>query len=369
MQRSSRDVPEQTSGSSSSSDKSERLGVLPRAVSADDGALRKAALQVQKDLAGVEIPEVTSVAALSAAATSSIGNTPLAAGQDTPATAESAVSDAPNRLSPALLRALDAETDTQSGRQSGFPASLAVQPAGSRRGSNDSIAEPLPSSAYAESKSRGPDGRKGSGLESKPTATAGKSQPSRFAVSPRGAPGPAAPESESSDSEGYPEPTPGGAGAGATPGQGTAAPSRGLAVAVPAANRAGSEADGAQDMESPSSARPLLAGPFSTAVVGAPGPVHVSPKGSVIGFMPVPHGQHPLHGEDDSMVRRPLTLLLAHVTPHSCLLGIMTVAHAVLHNRRKHSCCVTPHYMAVSVQCLSTQAHVNPCVAVLAAMA
>lgn len=305
MQRSSKDVPEQSPGSSSSSEKSERLGALPRAVSADDGALRKAALQVQKDLAGIEIPEVTSVAALSAAAILSIGNNPLAAGQDTPATADSAVSDAPNRLSPALLRALDAETDTQSGRQSGFPASVAVQPASSRRGSNDSVAEPLPSSAYAESKSRGPDGRKGGVLESKPTTTAGKSQPSRFAVSPRGAPGPAATESESSDSEGYPEPSPRGAGARATPGRGTAAPSRGLAVAVPAANRTGSGADGAQDMESPSSARALLAGPFPSAVVGAPGPVHVSPKGSVIGFMPVPHGQHPLHGEDDSMVRRP----------------------------------------------------------------
>lgn len=29
----------------------------------------------------------------------------------------------------------------------------------------------------------------------------------------------------------------------------------------------------------------------------------------------------------------------------------MTVTHAVLHNGRKHSCCATPHYMAVSVEC------------------
>lgn len=298
MQSSSKDAPEENSGSSSSSEGSERLGVLARAVSADDGALKKAALQVQKDLAGVEIPEVTSVAALSAAATASIGNTPLAAGQDTPATA---ATDASSRLSPALLRALDAETDTQSGRQSGVPASLAVQPAGSRRGSSDSVAEPLPSSAYAVSRPNAPDSRKESAMA---TGTAGKPQPSRFAASPRGAPGPAASESGSSDSEGFLEPS-AGAGARATPGRNTAAPSRGLTVAVPAGGMRGTEADVPQDTESPSSARPLLAGPFSTGVVRTPGPVHVSPKGSVIGFMPVPPGQHPLHGEDDSMVRRP----------------------------------------------------------------
>lgn len=286
MQRSSKDVPEGSEGSSSSSDEPERLGVLARAVSADDGALKKAALQVQKDLAGVEIPEITSVAALSAAATAPIGSAPLAAGQDVPATADMTQVET-SRLSPALLRALDAETETKSGRQAGASASLAVQPADSRRGTGDSVAEPMPATAYA-----------------------GKPQPSRFAASPQRATGPVAPESESSSSgasEDYPDHS-AKAGARTAPAKGTAAEARGLTVAVKANSRMRTVSDLSQDLESPSSARPLLAGP-SSALPSAPGPVHVSPKGSVIGFMPVPAGQHPLHGEDDSMVRCPHALL------------------------------------------------------------
>lgn len=281
MQRSSKDVPEGSEGSSSSSDEPERLGVLARTVSADDGALKKAALQVQKDLAGVEIPEITSVAALSAAATAPIGSAPLAAGQDIPATADTAQVET-SRLSPALLRALEAETETKSGRQAGASASLAVQPADSRRGTGDSVAEPMPATAYA-----------------------GKPQPSRFAAGPQRATGPVAPESESSSnaSEDYPDPS-AKAGARTAPVKDTAAEARGLTVAVNANSTMRTVSDLSQDMESPSSARPLLAGP-SSALPSAPGPVHVSPKGSVIGFMPVPAGQHPLHGEDDSMVRCP----------------------------------------------------------------
>ena len=294
MQRSSKDVSEGSRGSGSSTEESERLGVLARAVSADDGALKKAALQVQKDLAGVEIPEVTSVAALSAAATASIGSTPLAAGQDTPATADTAQVEA-SRLSPALLRALDAETETKAGRQSGVPASLSVQTADSRRGTGDSVAEPMPATAYA-----------------------GKPQPSRFA-GPQKAPGPAAPESESSSSsasEGYPD-TSRRTGVTTAPDKDTAAEAMGLTVAVKAANRMRTVSD--PDMESPPSARPLLAGPSSAV----PGPVHVSPKGSVIGFMPVPASQHPLHGEDDSMVRR------VHSAPF-CAMDLCLAWHALI---------------------------------------
>ena len=337
MQRSSKDVPEENSGSSFSSEESEHVGVLARAVSADDGALKKAVLQVQKDLAGIEIPEVTSVAALSAAATASMGNTPLAAGQDTPATADAASTET-SRLSPALLRALDAETETKSGRQSAVPASLAVQPADSRRGTGDSVAEPLPSSAYGKSRSPAPDGRKDSLFEPMPaTAYAGKPQPSRFAASPRGAPGPAAPESESSDSvasEDYPE-SPLRADAAPTPGRDTAAEAMGLTVAVKAASRMRTESDVSQDMDSPLSARPLLAGPSSAALSPAPGPVHVSPKGSVIGFMPVPAGQYPLHGEDDSMVRRPrLALFCPFNLPMAC--SHAAVTYAMLHSSKKY---------------------------------
>ena len=309
MQRGSKDFPEGSRGSSSSSEASERLGVLARAVSADDGALKKAALQVQKDLAGVEIPEITSVAALSAAATAPIGSTPLAAGQDTPVTADTAQVET-SRLSPALLRALDAETETQAGRQSGVPASLSVQPADSRRGTGDSVAEPMPATAYA-----------------------GKPQPSRFAANPQRAPGPAAPESESSSSnasEDYPD-TYGRTGATTAPDKDKAAEAMGLTVAVKAASRMRTVSDLSQDLESPSSARPLLAGP-SSALPSAPGHVHVSPKGSVIGFMPVPASQHPLHGEDDSMVRRPHSVPL--YVFHLCLAWAcshVTVTPAVLH--------------------------------------
>ena len=116
MQRSSKDVPEGSEGSSSSSDEPERLGVLARAVSADDGALKKAALQVQKDLAGVEIPEITSVAALSAAATAPIGSAPLAAGQDIPATADTTQVET-SRLSPALLLLMQRQRRSLAGKQ------------------------------------------------------------------------------------------------------------------------------------------------------------------------------------------------------------------------------------------------------------
>jgi len=72
------------------------------------------------------------------------------------------------------------------------------------------------------------------------------------------------------------------------------------------------ESDVSQDADnSPSSARPLLAGPSSSALAAAPGSVTVSPKGSVVGFMPVPAGQHPLESEDyDTMV----SLILYNLT-------------------------------------------------------
>lgn len=302
MQRSSKDVPEEDS--SSSSGESEARGMLPRTVSADDGALKKAALQVQKDLAGIAIPEVTSVAALSAAATAPIGNTPLAAGQDVPSIAKTTAVETA-RLSPELLRALDAQTEAQPVRQSAVPASLAVQPADSRRGTNDSVAEPLPSSAYAKGRSSATDGRKDSVYEPLPqSAYAGKPQPSRFAASPRGAPGPAASDSEDSESvasEGYPE-APLRASGGVASGRGTAAEAMGLTVAVKAASRMRTESDISQDAEGPASARPLLAGTSSAALAATPGSVHVSPKGSVVGFMPVPATHHPLHADDDNMV-------------------------------------------------------------------
>ena len=302
MQRSSKDVPE--GDSSSSSGESEPRGILPRTVSADDGALKKAALQVQKDLAGVAIPEVTSVAALNAAATAPIGNTPLAAGQDAPSIANPTAGE-PSRLSPELLRALDAQTEAQPVRQSAVPASLAVQPADSRRGTNDSVAEPLPSSAYAKGRSSATGGRKDSVYEPLPqSAYAGKPQPSRFAASPRGPPDPAASDSEDSDSvasEDYPE-APLRAGGKAAPGRSTAAEAMGLTLAVKAASRMRTESDISQDTEGPTSARPLLAGTSSAALAAAPGSVHVSPKGSVVGFMPLPATHHPLHGDDDNMV-------------------------------------------------------------------
>ena len=301
MQRSSKDAIEETAGSSSSSEEAEPRGVLPRTVSADDGALKKAALQVQKDLAGIEIPEITSVAAQSAAATAPIGSAPLAASQDAPSIANPTVVET-SRLSPELLRALDAQTEALPGLQSGVPASLAVQPADSRRGTNDSVAEPLPSSAYTKGRSGAPEGRKDSVYEPLPaSAYAGKAQPSRFAASPRGVPGPAASDSEGSESSsGSRDPSPRG-GRGAAPSKASAAEAMGLTVAVKAASRMRSESNISQDIESPSSARPLLVGASSAALAAAPGSVHVSPKGSVVGFMPIPSNQHPLN-EDDSMV-------------------------------------------------------------------
>ncbi len=302
MQRTSKDRSEDSDGSSSYSDdqQSEQPRVLPRAVSAEDGALKKAALQVQRDLAGLKIPEVTSAAAQSAAAIAPMRSTPLAAGQlqgnNEPAE--------PSRLSPALLRALDAETNAPAGPGIAPPASLAVQAADSRRGTGDSVAEPLPSSAYSKQSRAAPNARNDSVFEPLPaSAYPTKQQPSRFA-SPRGAPAPAASESGDSDSasDGYPEAAPM-AVAGAKS-RGKAADAMGLTVAVKAASRMRTESDVSQDADnSPSSARPLLAGPSSSALAAAPGSVTVSPKGSVVGFMPVPSGQHPLETEDyDTMV-------------------------------------------------------------------
>ena len=313
MQRSNRDRSDESDGSSSSSgnEQSDQPRVLPRTVSADDGALKKAALQVAKDMAGVNIPEVTSAAAMSAAATASMRSTPLAAGQiqggTQPGDARASASES-SRLSPALLQALNAETQSQSGTQRNTPLSLAVQGADSRRGTGDSVAEPLPSSAYSKrgsSSVTAPDGRKDSVFEPMPTsAYTTKQQPSRFA-SPRGGPAPAASDSGSSDSasDGYPEAAP--KAISAAKGRGTAAEAMGLTVAVNAASRMRTESDMSQDaQDSPSSARPLLTGPSSSALAAVPGSVTVSPKGSVVGFMPVPSGQHPLQSQEyDTMVR------------------------------------------------------------------
>ena len=299
MQRTSKEQSEDSDGSSSYSDdqQSEQPRVLPRAVSAEDGALKKAALQVQRDLAGVRIPEVTSAAAQSAAATAPMRSTPLAAGQlqGNNEPAEPSASE-PLRLSPALLRALDAETNAQAGPGKAPPAS--------RRGTGDSVAEPLPSSAYSKRSGAAPNARNDTVFEPLPaSAYPTKQQPSRFA-SPRGAPAPAASESGDSDSasDGYPEAAPM-AVVGAKS-RGKAADAMGLTVAVKAASRMRTESDVSQDADnSPSSARPLLAGPSSSALAAAPGSVTVSPKGSVVGFMPVPAGQHPLESEDyDTMV-------------------------------------------------------------------
>ena len=307
MQRTSKEQSEDSDGSSSYSDdqQSEQPRVLPRAVSAEDGALKKAALQVQRDLAGVRIPEVTSAAAQSAAAIAPMRSTPLAAGQlqGNNEPAEASASE-PARLSPALLRALDAETNAQAGPGKAPPASLAVQAADSRRGTGDSVAEPLPSSAYSKRSGAAPNARNDTVFEPLPaSAYPTKQQPSRFA-SPRGAPAPAASESGDSDSasDGYPEAAPM-AVVGAKS-RGKAADAMGLTVAVKAASRMRTESDVSQDADnSPSSARPLLAGPSSSALAAAPGSVTVSPKGSVVGFMPVPAGQHPLESEDyDTMV-------------------------------------------------------------------
>lgn len=344
MQRSSRDRPtEESDGSSSSSDdqQPEPRRALPRAVSADDGALKKAALQVERDLAGVEIPEVTSAAAQSAAATASMRSTPLAAGQlqEEPAgsSAEGPSATEPSRLSPAMLRALDAETDAQAGPQQGTPASLAAQAADSRRGTGDSVAEPLPSSAY--SKRGASDGRKDSLFEPMPpSAYSSKAQPSRFA-NPRGGPAAASDseDSESGASDSYPEAAPM-ATAGAR-GKGKAAEAMGLTVAVKAASRMRTESDVSQDAEnSPSSARPLLQGPSSSALAAAPGSVTVSPKGSVVGFMPVPSaGQHPLQSQDyDTMVR------------FDCLVVNLNFISSALHHR-----CIAYSASLSTVMCIS----------------
>ena len=89
------------------------------------------------------------------------------------------------------------------------------------------------------------------------------------------------------------------------------------------------ESDISQDVETPSSARPLLAGTSSAALAAAPGSVHVSPKGSVIGFMPVPASQHPLHGEEDTMVGCSVPGLLASSLTHLAHTVIVTVTAAL----------------------------------------
>ena len=289
MNRTSKDRPNMDDGASSSSSSTQRSDeprVLPRAVSADDGALKKAALQVEKDLAGVEIPEVTSAAAINAAATASIRSTPPAAGQLQPEGPAS--STEPSRLSSAALRALDAETAMQGVSQQGSPASLAVQPAESRRGTGDSVAEPLPKSAYATK------------------------QPSRFAKS-QDAPTASYSDSESvaSDSEAAPM------AAGSAKPSGKAADAMGLTVAVKAASRMRTDSDLSQDNadNSPSSARPLLAGPSSSALAAIPGSVHESPKGSEIGFMPLPAHQNPLQSQDFETRVSPACLQLVHILP------------------------------------------------------
>ncbi|DBA94620.1 hypothetical protein WJX77_009861 [Trebouxia sp. C0004] len=302
MQRTSEDRHEDSDGSSSYSDdqQSEQPSLLPRAVSAEDGALKKAALQVERDLAGLEIPEVTSAAAQSAAATAPMRSMPLAAGQlqGNNEPAEPSATE-PSRLSPALLRALDAETNAQAGPGKAPPASLAVQAADSRRGTGDSVAEPLPASAYAKGSAAAPNARKHSVSEPLPaSAYPTKQQPSRFA-SPRGVPAPAVSESGDSDSasDGYPEAAP--MAVASAKSRGKAADAMGLTVSVKAASRMRTESDVSQDADnSPSSARPLMAGPSSSALAAAPGSVTVSPKGSVVGFMPFPAGQHPLESED-----------------------------------------------------------------------
>ena len=283
MNRASKDRLDDGDSSSSSSSEgpqSEEPRVLPRAVSAEDGALKKAALQVQKDLAGVEIPEVTSTAALSAAATASIRSDPLAAGQlqtDAPAFGtEQPAAPEPSRLSSAVLRALDAETAAQGLPDRAPPPSLAVQTPGSRRGTGDSVAEPLPSSAYTKR-----------GLPTNATLDSPRQQPSRFAK-PQG-PASYSEDSESVASDTEPMPT----------------SARGAAPSGKAASRMRTESDVSQDNgdNTPSSARPLLQpGPSSSALAAAPGSVTVSPKGSVVGFMPMPAGQHPLQSGDYEMM-------------------------------------------------------------------
>lgn len=273
MQRTSKDQPAASSSSSSSSGELEERSaaepaVRPQAVSADDGLLKQAALRVEKDLAGVPIPEVTSSAAISSAATDAIGNTPLAAGQLTEGQGASQPENpAASRLSTALLQAHDAQSSEP---QKSVPASLAVQTSDSRRGTGDSVAEPLPASAYRA-----------------------QPQPSRFAAKLRRA-APPSESGESTASSSYAEAEPFSIGAGAKP----AGAALGLSVVVNNTNR--TESDVSQDAgETPTSARPLLTGPSSTALAAAPGSVTVSPKGSVVGFMPLPAGSpHPLQADD-----------------------------------------------------------------------
>lgn len=279
MQRTSKDDPDQSSSSSSSESQSAAVpAVQPQAVSVEDGLQKQAALRVEKDLAGVLIPEVTSSAAISSAATAAIGNTPLAAGQVTggpPDQMPSQPEGPPaSRLSTALLQAHDAQTSEPN---SSVPPSLAVQAPDSRRGTDDSVAEPLPSSAYRA-----------------------QPKPSRFAAKPAPA-GPPSESGESTASSSYAEAEPMTSMQAAKP----AATAMGLSVAVNNANRIRTESDVSQDVEeTPTSARPLFTGPSSSSLAAAPGSVTVSPKGSVVGFMPLPAGSpHPLQA-DDTQVRR-----------------------------------------------------------------
>ena len=292
MQRTSKDLPEDSRSSGSSSASEDQPAVKPQAVSADDGIQKQAALRVEKDLAGIQIPAVTSSAAIGSAATQPIGNTPLAAGQVSGGESEQAVSQAggasPARLSTALLEAHDAQTSEP---QRPTPASLAVQTSDSRRGTGDSVAEPLPSSAYRA-----------------------QPQPSRFAAKPTKAASPSD-SGESTASGSYAEAEP------MATAQGTkvAASAMGLSVAVNNANRLRTESDVSQDAGgTPTSARPLMTGPSSATLAAAPGSVAVSPKGSVVGFMPLPSGSpHPLQA-DDTQVSYFITCSHGSETPPTC---------------------------------------------------
>ena len=292
MQRASKESPDRSSSSGSSSGSgpvsTPEKAIVPPTVSADDGAQKQAALRVEKDLAGVPIPEVTSAAALNSAATASISSTPLAAGQLTGGGTEAsnAQTDSNPRLSSALLEALDAQTGAP---QKPTPASLAVLTSDSRRGtsesrrgSGDSVAEPLPASAYRE-----------------------KPQPSRFAAKPAAA----APPSDGGESTGTTSSAEAEPMASTRQAASPAAAALGLSVNVKNASRLRTESDMSQDAgDSPSSARPLLTGPSSATLAAAPGSVSVSPKGSVVGFMPMPAGfPHPLQA-DDTQVCSPVVM-------------------------------------------------------------
>ena len=286
MQRASKDLVDGSGSSYSGSESASEpeKAIAPPTVSADDGAQKQAALRVDKDLAGVPIPEVTSAAALSSAATASISSTPLAAGQLTGGASEQTAPQPGSnpRLSSALLEALDAQTNAP---QKATAASLAVQSPGSRRGSGDSVAEPLPASAYRE-----------------------KPQPSRFAAKPPPASDGGESIGTSSSVEAQPMTS---AGQAARP-----ATALGLLVNVKDASTLRTESDMSQDAGgTPLSARALLTGPSSATLAAAPGSVTVSPKGSVIGFMPLPAAfPHPLQPDDTQVDPHPFLSVPGHAS-------------------------------------------------------